>query len=182
VGGPLIPIPPEALTGANDAAFDNNVGGVLSLLDDLRSVVTAMRAIPMSAPVWGAGFEQTSGFGARVDPFTRHFAFHAGMDWAGPWGALVHSTAPGTVVFAGARGGYGNTVEVDHGHGFKTRYGHLRAILVQRGQRVGKGAPIGRLGSSGRSTGPHVHYEVWFDNTVRDPGRFLRAGRYVLQR
>jgi murein DD-endopeptidase MepM/ murein hydrolase activator NlpD len=181
MGGPLVPIPPEALTGVNDAAFDNHVTTVLSSLEDLRSVVTAMRVIPMSAPVGGPGFERTSGFGARSDPFTRHFAFHAGVDWSGPWGANVHSTAPGTVVFAGSRGGYGNTVEVDHGHGFKTRYGHLRSISVTVGQRVAKGSTVGRLGSTGRSTGPHIHYEVWFDNTVRDPSRFLRAGQYVLQ-
>jgi murein DD-endopeptidase MepM/ murein hydrolase activator NlpD len=181
VGGPLVPIPPEALTGVNDGAFDNHVTAVLAALEDLRSVVTAMRIIPMSAPVSG-GFEQTSGFGARLDPFTRHFAFHAGLDWSGPWSAPIHATAPGVVVYAGWRGGYGNTVEVDHGHGFKTRYGHMRAVLVQVGQRVVKGSVIGRLGSSGRSTGPHIHYEVWFDNTVRDPSRFLRAGRYVLER
>lgn len=181
MGGPLLPIPPEALTGANDAVFDEHVTGVMAALEDLRNVVTAMRVVPMSQPVWGPGFEQTSGFGARVDPFTRHFAFHAGLDWAGPWGSIVHSTAPGTVVFAGARGGYGNTVEIDHGYGFKTRYGHLRSILVQAGERVVKGSAVGRLGSTGRSTGPHVHYEVWFDNTVRDPSRFLRAGRYVLE-
>jgi murein DD-endopeptidase MepM/ murein hydrolase activator NlpD len=182
VGGPLIPIPPEALTGVNDAAFDNHVTAVLSGLEDLRTVVTAMRVIPMSPPVRGGSFDQTSGYGARLDPFTRHFAFHAGLDWSGPWGAPIQSTAPGTVVFAGWRGGYGQTVEVDHGYGFKTRYGHMSSIAVRVGQRVVKGSQVGRLGSSGRSTGPHIHYEVWFDNTVRDPGRFLRAGRYVLER
>ena len=179
MGGPLIPLPSGAIS--NDQVFDDHVTGVVAALDDLRNVVTAMRAVPISQPVYGPEFEQTSGFGARVDPFTRHFAFHAGLDWAGPWGSIVHSTAPGTVVFAGSRGGYGNTVEIDHGYGFKTRYGHLRSILVQVGQRVVKGSAVGRLGSTGRSTGPHVHYEVWFDNTVRDPSRFLRAGRYVLE-
>jgi murein DD-endopeptidase MepM/ murein hydrolase activator NlpD len=153
----------------------------MAALEDLRDVVKAMRVVPITLPISGPGFEQSSPFGARIDPFTRHYAFHPGLDFAGPWGSIVHSTAPGKVVFAGPRGGYGNCVEIDHGYGFKTRYGHLRSILVQVGDRVVKGSAIGRLGSTGRSTGPHVHYEVWFDNTVRDPSRFLRAGRYVLE-
>jgi len=179
MGGPLVPLPSDVIS--SDQVFDDHVTGVMAALEDLRNVVTAMRAVPISQPVSGPEFEQTSGFGPRIDPFTRRLAFHAGLDFAGPWGSIVHSTAPGTVVFAGARGGYGNTVEIDHGYGFKTRYGHLRSILVQVGERVTKGSAIGRLGSTGRSTGPHVHYEVWFDNTVRDPSRFLRAGRYVLE-
>jgi murein DD-endopeptidase MepM/ murein hydrolase activator NlpD len=181
MGGPLLAIPPEVLGGTDDAAFNQHVTGVLEALEDLRGVVRAMRAVPIAQPVYGPQFEQTSGFGARHDPFTRHFAFHAGQDWAGPWGSTIRATAPGTVIFAGTRGGYGNCVEIDHGYGFKTRYGHMSSWSVSVGQHVSKGSPIGKLGSTGRSTGPHVHYEVWFDNTVRDPSRFLRAGRYVLE-
>ena len=127
----------------------------------------------------GAGFELTSDFGPRVDPFTHHVAFHPGLDFGGPWGAIVTVTAPGTVTFAGPRGGYGNMVEVDHGYGMRTRYGHLSSILVRVGAKVGKGAPVGKLGSTGRSTGPHVHYEVWLADVVRDPSRFIEAGRHV---
>ena len=181
MGGPLIPIPPELMGGTDDSAFNDHVEGVLVSLEDLREVVKAMRAVPISQPVYGPQYHQTSPFGARVDPFTRHFAFHPGLDFAGPWGSIVRSTAPGVVIFAGPRGGYGNCVEIDHGYGFRTRYGHLSAWTVQVGQRVVKGTPVGKLGSTGRSTGPHVHYEVWFDNAVRDPSRFLRAGRYVLE-
>src|SRR5262249_14929366 len=151
--------------GTDDDQFNTHVTTVMAALEDLRNVVVAMRAVPISQPVYGAQYEQTSGFGARVDPFTHHYSFHPGLDFAGPWGSTVHSTAPGTVVYAGARGGYGNCVEIDHGYGFRTRYGHLSAVLVQVGQRVSKGSAIGRLGSTGRSTGPHVHYEVWFDST-----------------
>ena len=102
------------------------------------------------------------------------------VDFAGPWGAAVAATAPGKVVFAGNRGGYGNMVEIDHGFGIHTRYGHLSKITVALGAQVGKGSVVGRLGSTGRSTGPHVHYEVWYDDKVRNPNSFIEAGRHVL--
>ena len=122
-----------------------------------------------------------SGFGARVDPFNENLAFHSGVDFSGPKGSDIHVTAAGVVVFAGPRGDYGNTVEVDHGFGIRTRYGHLSAITVEVGAKLQKGDVVGRLGSTGRSTGPHVHYEIWYDNVVRDPGKFIKAGRDVLQ-
>jgi murein DD-endopeptidase MepM/ murein hydrolase activator NlpD len=140
-----------------------------------------MHHIPLTTPVSGSQFERTSGFGARIDPFTGRYSFHPGVDFAGPWGSLIESTAPGTVVFAGERGGYGNMVEIDHGFGIHTRYGHLSSILVQVGAKVAKGAPIGKLGSTGRSTGPHVHYEVWYDDVVRNPSTFIEAGRHVFE-
>jgi murein DD-endopeptidase MepM/ murein hydrolase activator NlpD len=102
------------------------------------------------------------------------------MDFAGPWGAQVRATAPGTVTFVGNRGGYGNMIEIDHGMGIHTRYGHLSAITVRAGMKVEKDAAIGRLGSTGRSTGPHVHYEVWYEDKVRNPVNFIEAGRHVL--
>jgi murein DD-endopeptidase MepM/ murein hydrolase activator NlpD len=102
------------------------------------------------------------------------------MDFAGPWGTSVRATAAGTIIFAGNRGGYGNMVEIDHGMGLHTRYGHLSAITVRVGMRIEKGAAIGRVGSTGRSTGPHVHYEVWYDDVVRNPRNFIEAGRHVL--
>ena len=91
------------------------------------------------------------------------------------------ATAAGVVVHAGPDGAYGNMVEIDHGMGVRTRYGHLSAVLVRVGAHIGKGDAVGRLGSTGRSTGPHVHYEVWLDNRVRDPAKFLEAGRHVLE-
>jgi murein DD-endopeptidase MepM/ murein hydrolase activator NlpD len=103
------------------------------------------------------------------------------VDFAGPWGSPVLVTAPGVVVWAGPKGGYGNMVEVDHGYGFHTRYGHLSSILVRVGARLEKGSPVGRLGSTGRSTGPHVHYEVWVANHLTDPSRFIEAGRHVYE-
>ena len=93
----------------------------------------------------------------------------------------VKSTGPGVVSFTGVRSGYGNTIEIDHGRGFKTRYAHLNAISVTRGQRVAVGQTIGGLGSTGRSTGPHLHYEVWVNGRAKNPEQFLKAGDYVQQ-
>ena len=96
---------------------------------------------------------------------------------AGPARTAIYATASGIVIFADNDGTYGNLVEIDHGYGFHTRYAHLSEITVQIGTRIAKGAEVGRLGTTGRSTGPHLHYEIWYDHIVRDPGRFLDAGR-----
>ena len=181
MGGPDIPLQAMRIEGIADAAFSDAFLRASAVLDQMNLLLSAMRHIPLTTPVWGAQFERTSGFGARVDPFTGHYSFHPGIDFAGPWGSIIASTAPGTVVFAGDRGGYGNMVEIDHGFGIHTRYGHMSSILVQVGAKVAKGAPIGRLGSTGRSTGPHVHYEIWYDDVVRNPSTFIEAGRHVFQ-
>jgi murein DD-endopeptidase MepM/ murein hydrolase activator NlpD len=181
VGGPLLPISEMPLDGIRDAAFRHDFFDASAALTQLKSLFSAMVHIPLAGPITGPGVELTSDFGARVDPFTGHAAFHAGLDFGGPWGAKVHATAPGTVVHAGPDGAYGNMVEIDHGMGVRTRYGHLSAVLVRRGAHIGRGDAVGRLGSTGRSTGPHVHYEVWLDNRVRDPAKFLEAGRHVLE-
>ncbi len=116
---------------------------------------------------------------ARIDPFTGRPTFHSGLDMAAFERAPVVATSPGTVVYAGTRSGYGYTVEIDHGHGFKTRYAHLRDIQVERGAQVAIGQRIGSMGSTGRSTATHLHYEVWFRGRAVDPVNFLRAGRHV---
>jgi murein DD-endopeptidase MepM/ murein hydrolase activator NlpD len=180
MGGPDVPLQSVHIEGINDVAFQNAYLKASAVLTQMDELLGAMHHVPLTVPVSGHEFERTSGFGARIDPFTGRYAFHPGVDFAGPWGSLVHVTAPGTVVWAGMRGGYGNMVEIDHGLGIHTRYGHLSAILVQVGAKVAKGAPIGKLGSTGRSTGPHVHYEVWYDDVVRNPSKFIEAGRHVL--
>lgn len=179
MGGPEIPLQDVRIEGIADQKFSDAFLRASAVLDQLNTLMSAMRHIPLTTPVAGGQFERTSGFGARIDPFTGRYSFHPGVDFAGPWGSLIESTAPGTVVFAGERGGYGNMVEIDHGFGIHTRYGHLSSILVQVGVKVPKGAPIGKLGSTGRSTGPHVHYEVWYDDVVRNPSTFIEAGRHV---
>ena len=180
-GGPLIPFAASMLSGVQDAAFNDAVMLITTKVEELTDMVKAMHSVPLTVPVQGPEFGLSSGFGPRIDPFTKRLAFHAGLDFTGPYGATIHSTAPGVVVYAGPRGPYGNCVEIDHGMGIKTRYGHMSAILVQAGTKVEKGTPIGRLGSSGRSTGPHVHYEVWYGDAARDPAKFIEAGRYVLK-
>ena len=180
VGGPEIPLNQVEVDGLSDENFNSAYLQASAILNQLGGLSQEMRHIPLSLPVNSTEFDLSSGFGPRMDPFTGRYAFHSGMDFAGPWGTSVRSTAAGTVVFAGNRGGYGNMVEIDHGMGLHTRYGHLSAITVRVGMKIEKGAAIGRVGSTGRSTGPHVHYEVWYDDVVRNPRNFIEAGRHVL--
>ena len=180
VGGPEISLDQVKIEGISDPGFTHAYLGAAAVLDQLNGLSAALDHVPLTLPVSTASFDKSSGFGARIDPFTGRYAFHPGIDFAGPWGSAVHATAPGTVVFAGNKGGYGNMVEIDHGYGIHTRYGHLSAISVRVGSRLGKGASLGRVGSTGRSTGPHVHYEVWYDDVVKNPNNFIEAGRHVL--
>ena len=182
VGGPLISAKdPRALAAilGVDTPFANQVQRAAARLADMRALSAAAAAAPLARPCDDA--VQSSGFGIRVDPFTTLPAFHPGLDFSGPAMTPVHATAPGVVAFAGQRSGYGNAVEIDHGHGLKTRYGHLRTIDVKTGQSVALGQTIGGMGSTGCSTGNHVHYEVWLNGRVQDPLRFVRAGDYARQ-
>jgi murein DD-endopeptidase MepM/ murein hydrolase activator NlpD len=181
VGGPEIPLSAVSIEGISDTAFQQAYLKSSADLEQMTELLGGMRRVPLITPVAGPSFERTSGFGARVDPFTGRYAFHPGIDWSGPIGAIVRSTAPGVVVWADVRGTYGKMVEINHGYGIHTRYAHLSSILVHVGTRVGEGAPVGKLGSTGRSTGPHVHYEIWYDDVVRNPRNFIEAGRYVLK-
>ncbi|MDE3114759.1 MAG: M23 family metallopeptidase, partial [Pseudomonadota bacterium] len=181
VGGPFVPISAMRIDGIADAAFTNAFADASAHVKELDALFTAFRHVPLTTPVHGGQFDETSGFGPRIDPFTHRLGFHPGVDIGGPWGSIIHATAPGVVDWAGWRGGYGNMVEIDHGFGIKTRYGHMSSILVKVGAKVNKGTPLGKLGSTGRSTGPHVHYEVWLGDVVRDPSRFIEAGRHVLK-
>jgi murein DD-endopeptidase MepM/ murein hydrolase activator NlpD len=118
----------------------------------------------------------SSPFGYRPDPFLGRPALHPGVDLVQSYGSEIRSTAAGRVVHAGPMGGYGNMVEIDHGNGLATRYGHMSEVLVAEGEEVKAGAVVGRIGSTGRSTGPHLHYEVRIDGEPVDPERFLQAG------
>ena len=131
--------------------------------------------LPLRRPVAGAAIV-TSGYGPRIDPFLGRPALHTGLDFRAPYGQKVLATAPGRVVAAGYVGSYGNMVEVDHGDGYATRYAHLSAVSVREGDDVTAGTPLGRLGSTGRSTGPHLHYETRVNGEPEDPTRWLAAG------
>jgi murein DD-endopeptidase MepM/ murein hydrolase activator NlpD len=138
-----------------------------------------VRTIPLVSPL--DQYRMTSGFGERADPVNGRKAAHYGVDLKAPTGTPVMATAPGTVVFAGRKGHFGRLVEIDHGNGIRTRYGHLRKILVEPGQEVSHREEVGLLGSSGRSTGPHVHYEILVDDEPRDPADFKTAGHYAFK-
>lgn len=116
-------------------------------------------------------------FGRRVDPFTGRFANHAGMDFAARAGSDILSVATGIVTEAGDRFGYGKLVEINHGNGYVTRYGHNERVYVKIGDKVNKGQRIAAMGSTGRSTGPHVHFEVLFNGSVVNPDRYIKAAR-----
>ncbi len=137
----------------------------------MRRVVDAL---PLRRPLRGE-IDQTSGFGYRVDPFTRGLAMHTGIDFRDEWGAPVRATAPGRVTAAEWNGAYGQMVEVEHKGGLATRYAHLSSITVSVGDEVTAGSVVGRLGSTGRSTGPHLHYEMRVDGEAVDPQKWLRV-------
>jgi len=134
-------------------------------------------SVPSARPVNTATY--TSGFGVRSDPFRGAAAMHAGIDLAGPLGTPVYATADGTVDRAEWFGGYGNMIEVDHGKGLQTRFGHLSRIMVTAGEHVTRGTLIGLMGSTGRSTGSHLHYEVRIDGRAVNPVPFLQSADYA---
>ena len=182
LGGPLIEAKdPRALAAVLDVdeGFATRIQRASSDMSAMRALNTAAQRLPFGRPTSNPAL--SSSYGVRLDPFTHRPAFHSGLDFPGASYTPIYSTAPGVVSFTGARAGYGNTVEVDHGGGFKTRYAHLAVIGAKVGQRVAIGQRIAAMGSTGRSTGPHLHYEVWSDGRAQNPNRFLRAGEYVQQ-
>lgn len=170
-GGPFVPANLDPRLGP----FEASVLRLKPRLDTLDRLRGAVVALPLRRPM-GPEAEQTSAFGHRLDPFTRSLAMHTGVDFRAETGTPVRSTGAGRVVTAEYSGGYGNMVEVDHGHGMTSRYAHLSHIAVSEGQSVAAGTIVGRVGSTGRSTGPHLHYETRIDGDAVDPQRFLRAG------
>jgi murein DD-endopeptidase MepM/ murein hydrolase activator NlpD len=169
-GGPFVP-----LTSERGSPFEEALLHVQRSLTLIGRLTTLVSMTPLQHPLV-AGAEITSGFGGRVDPFNGRTAIHTGVDFRGDYGAPVRATATGRVSVAGLTGGYGNMVEIDHGNGLATRYAHLSEISVQEGQTIVAGAVVGAVGSTGRSTGPHLHYETRIDGEPVDPIRFLRAG------
>ena len=182
LGGPLIEAKdPRALAALLDVDedFAERIQHAATNLSEAGAMTQAAATLPFARPT--ADGSQSSGFGVRFDPFTGHPAFHSGLDFTGAIGVPIYSTAPGVISFTGVRSGYGETIEIDHGRGFKTRYAHLSAIGVRVGERVALGQRIGGMGSTGRSTGPHLHYEVWVNGRAQNPSRFVKAGDYVQQ-
>ena len=173
-GGPFL----EVRQGNEPGAFLKSSIDILGArLDRLSKLKRLVGVIPFSPPL--EHFSISSHFGKRRDPINRRWAMHYGLDLTGFKKANVYATSPGKVVKSGHKGKYGKFIEIDHGGGFKTRYGHLYKTLVKRGQEVNFRQKIGLLGNSGRSTGSHLHYEVTHNGKQKNPWRFIKAGKYV---
>jgi murein DD-endopeptidase MepM/ murein hydrolase activator NlpD len=172
VGGPFVAIDEDA----DPETFRTNVDLISAEIDRYGTLRRIAQQLPLARPM---NSPITSGYGARPDPFLGRLAMHTGIDFRAAQGSLARATAGGTVITAEYTGGYGNMVEIDHGNGITTRYGHLSEIDVVVGQVVAKDGIIGRTGSTGRSTGPHLHYEVRVDGAAIDPMTWIKAGRQL---
>ena len=170
-GGPFVPV---RMPGDGNG-FERALIRINTARAEAEQLSRSLFSIPIRKPIAGE-IDITSTFGARTDPFLRIPAMHTGIDFRGETGDPIYATAAGTVSAAGWSGGYGRMVEVDHGNGFATRYGHLSQITVTVSDRIRVGQEVGRMGSTGRSTGPHLHYETRIDGEAVDPQKFLDAG------
>jgi murein DD-endopeptidase MepM/ murein hydrolase activator NlpD len=171
MGGPFVPVK----LSSDASLFDRQLYRINVTRAQIDRLNRTMALVPYRKPVIGE-VEFTSGFGIRSDPFLGRPAMHTGLDFRASMGDPVRATANGKVVSAGWSGGYGRMVEIDHGNGLSTRYGHLSEIDVKIGDIIKIGQVIGEVGSTGRSTGPHLHYETRIDGEAVDPQKFLRAG------
>jgi murein DD-endopeptidase MepM/ murein hydrolase activator NlpD len=171
-GGPFVPVtPPQSAASAFETLL-YRINVARAQIDRYRQTLVA---VPVRKPLIGE-IEMTSPFGTRMHPLLGRLAIHTGIDLRGNLGVPVRATATGHVTIAGRAGGYGNMVEISHGNGLATRYGHLSAISVKTGQFVRIGEMVGRIGSTGLSTGPHLHYETRANGEAVDPQKFLSAG------
>ena len=175
VGGPFSSVAPANSSDKADPQFR----ALFNSWKKLDTKAQAFVAIPSSKPVT-LPISLSSGFGVRSDPFSGGAAMHSGVDIPGPVGTPIYATADGIVGRTGWVGGYGNLVEIDHGGAIQTRYGHLSSIIATVGSRVKRGQLIGLMGSTGRSTGSHLHYEVRLEGRAVNPTPFLRTDSYLL--
>ena len=169
-GGPYEPV---------NATSDSTFKQLFTSWKKLDSLSSGAIAVPSDKPVKTAAF--TSGYGVRSDPFGGGAARHMGIDLAGPTGTPIYATADGVITESAYNsGGYGNLIKIDHGRGIETRYGHLSKLLVSEGTRVRRGQLIGHMGSTGRSTGSHLHYEVRIEGRAVNPVPFMKSTDYLL--
>ncbi|MHA6690514.1 M23 family metallopeptidase [Devosia sp. A449] len=175
VGGPLL----AALDDAEPSPMIDDANAVMAALMRYKVARDSIDGAPIHMPITGS-FRQSSTFGNRTDPFTGGRAFHSGLDFAAPSGTTVFSAGKGVVSFVGTKSGYGKVVEVTHANGLISRYAHLSGYLSAEGQAVNTGTPIAKVGSTGRSTGPHLHFEVRKADNPINPKAFLEAGKRLL--
>ena len=168
-GGPFVPVRPDA------GGFERQIYRINIARNHVERLTRTLASVPVRKPIFGE-IDMSSPFGMRMDPFVKGPAIHTGIDMRGDTGDPVRATANGTVTVAGVNGGYGKMIEIDHGNDLTTRYGHLSEIDVKVGQSVKLGQIIGKIGSTGRSTGPHLHYETRLDGEAVNPEKYLRAG------
>jgi murein DD-endopeptidase MepM/ murein hydrolase activator NlpD len=175
-GGPFVPwtsLPPD------HTALQLGSGDGFPDIDRLQALTRVLQRMPLSTPV--EKIVVSSPFGYRLDPFTGAPSMHEGIDLEGPLGTPIMATAPGVVTFAGTRPAYGGLVEVNHGSGLMTRYSHLERELVQVGDHVALHQEIGLMGTTGRSTGSHLYYEVWVNGVTQNPANFMQGKSHVLE-
>jgi len=177
VGGPFIP--DQSFEPVFESGDEANLDKLIATKLRLEMATKTLDSFPVGIPA--AKYYVSSKFGRRRDPLKKTWANHPGLDLAGWPGTAIYATAPGKVVHAGWFGPYGRMVEIEHGNGFKTRYGHMRKLRVKKGDTVIVGTRVGDMGKTGRVTGTHLHYEIWFDGSVRDPAPFLKAADNVLK-
>ena len=168
IGGPFIPLD-------HSVDFKVHLQALESALFKLENVSKKAKSLPVSEPLPGAKI--TSQYGSRSDPFTKKWAMHSGMDFRAARGTPIRASGGGIIVKAGRNGGYGKIVEIKHRNGYTSRYAHLSRIKVKVGQRVKLGQTVGLVGSTGRSTGPHLHYEIRSSGKTIDPAKFIKAGK-----
>ena len=176
MGGPL-----ELLATSASGDIDPRFERLGLSLARMTALERGLEGIPQVNPTSLDVTKVSSGFGYRRDPFTRSGAMHSGLDFKGPMGAPIYAAANGRVSYVGWKSGYGKTVEIDHGNGLMTRYAHMSGFVATVGQQVSAGDPIGKIGSTGRSTGPHLHFEVRINERAVNPRRFLEAAPNVLK-
>ena len=169
-GGPYIPNSPVL---HQDKELNDKITAIFENMEDIDYYKQVVEKTPIGKPVWS--YWVTSKFGIRLDPFKKSKATHKGVDLASMSGNKIRVQAKGKVTRAEYTSGYGNLVEVDHGNGFKTRYAHMKTIYVQKGEELEKNTAVGEVGSTGRSTGPHLHYEVIYRGVRVDPMPFMQA-------
>jgi murein DD-endopeptidase MepM/ murein hydrolase activator NlpD len=174
MGGPFIPF-----FGKKEERSDPRFTKMFNALEQMNAMEAALAGIPTSMPA--SVMLMSSGFGYRHDPFTGGGAMHSGLDFKGPVGTAILAAADGIVTAQGWQGGYGNCIEITHANGLVTRYAHLSGYTVSLGQKVMRGVQIGRMGSTGRSTGSHLHFEVRLNGRAINPLKFLEANPDVLK-
>jgi murein DD-endopeptidase MepM/ murein hydrolase activator NlpD len=173
-GGPFV-------ADGGEVKYGDRIDSGLQFAENMERLVyleQLVNSMPLASPM--SKFYLSSRYGKRIDPVRRKVGFHYGTDFAGPIRATVYATGPGVVKYSGRKGSYGNLIEIDHGYGVTTRYGHLNKTTVSKGDILKKGDIIGYQGDTGRSTGPHLHYEIRYKGKPYNPEKFLRAGSNVL--